>query len=44
MGFNVKKVLVILKCPKRGAFLLSREKLQKQNKQTKTGLFRETDR
>lgn len=33
MGLNVKKVLVILKCPKRGAFLLSREKLQKQNKQ-----------
>lgn len=38
MGLNVKKVLVILKCPKRGTFLLSREKLQKQNKQTKRDL------
>lgn len=28
MGLNVKEVLVILKCPKRGAFLLFREKLQ----------------
>lgn len=38
MGLNVKKALVILKCPKSGIFLLSREKLQKQSKQTKTGL------
>lgn len=36
MGLDVKKVLVILKSPKRGAFLLSREKLQKQ---TKTDLW-----
>lgn len=28
MGLNVKEGLVILKCPKRGAFLLSREKLK----------------
>lgn len=34
MGLNVEKVLVILKCPKRGNFLLSREKLHnKTNKQ-----------
>lgn len=28
MGLDVKEVLIIFKCPKRGAFLFSREKLQ----------------
>ena len=35
MGLDVKKLLVVLKSPERGTFLLPREKLQVGEKKTK---------
>lgn len=39
MGLNVKEFLVILKCPKRGAFLLTREKLKNNKHKLHRGLW-----